>query len=176
MARPSDEVPVKTQEKLIAEAVDYFEAGVSRNAINAVADQAAQYVGDKIWLQLTRDWRGRNCGGLARLARAALDGKDWLHGGIGNLAASFLELMDVPRIVRLFGKEVAKRIPLGVDQPLSAAARAMQVAGIVICVLNDRDLTRCECFIDVVVSEGKERLKQLMVAAVHDWKDLYKLA
>jgi hypothetical protein len=80
------------------------------------------------------------------------------------------------RIACRFGEEIAKGLPLPIDQPLVTIARSLQIAGIVICVLGDRDLAECQCFIDVVVNEGKERLKQLMVAAVHDWRDLHKLS
>jgi hypothetical protein len=92
-AQPSFEIPAKTQEVLIAEAVNYFEASVSRGAIDAAASRAAQYVGDSIWSQLKTDRWGRNCKGLARLARDALEGKDWFHGQVAKWAIVPLELM-----------------------------------------------------------------------------------
>lgn len=69
----------KTQEKLVAEAVEYFHATISSNVVDAAASRAGHYAGDAIWSELTRDWTGRNCKWLARLARFTLKGKDWLH-------------------------------------------------------------------------------------------------
>jgi hypothetical protein len=109
---------------------------------------------------------------LARMARSALDGKDWLHGWVGKVVVFIMELFGLPRIVCLFGREIAKRIPLPWDHQLVVVARGMQIAGIVICVLNGRDLGKCSCFVDVVIAEGKERLQQLMVKAAGDWREL----
>ncbi|MBF9134237.1 hypothetical protein I0C86_35680 [Plantactinospora sp. S1510] len=104
-----------------------------------------------------------------------MDGKDWLHGRIGDLAGFLLDLIGTPRVVRMFGKEIAKRIPLPWDQQLVAVSRGMQIAGIVVCVINGRDLAKCECFVDVVVNEGKERVRQLMEWAAKDWRNLEQL-
>ncbi|MFV2105094.1 hypothetical protein [Micromonospora sp. LOL_015] len=144
-------------------------------AAEAAVAQAASYAGDKVWVRLTDDWSGRNCKGLARLARAALDGKDWLHGLIGDLVGFLLELLSTPRVARAFGKEIAKRIPLPWDQQLVAVSRGMQIAGIAVCMINGRDLLKCECFVDVVVNEGKERVRQLMDWAAKDWRNLEQL-
>ncbi|OWV00509.1 hypothetical protein B5D80_27965 [Micromonospora wenchangensis] len=137
--------------------------------------QAASYAGDRVWDRLTHDWSGRNCKGLARLARAALDGKDWLHDRVGDLVSYLLEVLSTPRVVRVFGREIAKRIPLPWDQQLVAVSRGMQIAGIAVCMLNGRDLAKCECFVDVVINEGKERVRQLMDWAAKDWRNLEQL-
>lgn len=137
--------------------------------------QAARYAGDRVWAQLTNNWSGRNCRGLARLARAALHGKDWLHNRIGDFVGFLLELISTPRVVRVFSREIAKRIPLPWDQQLVAVSRGMQIAGIAVCMINGRDLAKCECFIDVVINEGKERVRQLMDWAAKDWQNLEQL-
>lgn len=38
-----------------------------------------------------------------------------------------------------------------------AVARGVQVTGILLCVMDNRDLTKCECFIDLAKAETKER-------------------
>jgi hypothetical protein len=81
------------REALVAEAVDYFEATIAVGAADAAVAQAARYAGDRVWAQLTDNWSGRNCRGLARLARAALDGKDWLHNRIGDFVGFLLECL-----------------------------------------------------------------------------------
>jgi hypothetical protein len=175
MAQPRFVLSERTRETLVAEAVDYFQATIDSGAINAAADRAAEYAGDKIWSQLTHDWLGRNCNGLARLARVTLKGKDWVHESIGQMAGSLLERLGTPRVARALGKELAKRIPMPWDHQCIVVARGMQVAGIVICVLNDRDLTECDCFVDVVISEGKERIEELMRKAAGNWRHLDQL-
>ena len=47
-----------------------------------------------------------------------------------------------------------------------AAARTIQLAGIVLCLMNERDLSRCQCFIDLAQSETKERASQILDAAL----------
>ena len=42
-----------------------------------------------------------------------------------------------------------------------AAARTIQLAGIVLCLMDERDLTRCQCFIDLALAETKERASQI---------------
>ncbi len=175
MAQPRFVMSERTREALVAEAVDDFDDFITSGAIDTVVNRAAGYVGDEIWSELTRDWRGRNCKGLARLARMTLRGKDWVHGRIGLLAGSLLEWIGTPRIAQVFGRELAKRIPMPWDHQCIVLARGMQIAGIVICVLNDRGLARCDCFVDVVITEGKERVEELMQKAAESWLQLDQL-
>ncbi|MEV6184205.1 hypothetical protein, partial [Streptomyces sp. NPDC052015] len=62
--------------------------------------------------------------------------------------------------------------PLPVDAKLSAAARGLQIAGIYICIVGNRDLADCACLRDVLKVEGKERLQRLIQGAMEDWKGL----
>jgi hypothetical protein len=104
-----------------------------------------------------------------------LKGKDWVHDRIGQMAGSLLEWLGTPRIARAFGRELAKRIPMPWEHQCIVVARGMQIAGIVICVLNDRDLTRCDCFVDIVIGEGKERVEELLRKAAENWRHLDQL-
>ena len=40
------------------------------------------------------------------------------------------------------------------------------------CVMDNRDLTRCECFIDLAMMETREQVKRMLVAAMSDWTGL----
>lgn len=53
-----------------------------------------------------------------------------------------------------------------------AAARGIQIAGILMCVMENRDLTKCECFIDLAKAEARERVQQMLVAAMSNWTNL----
>jgi hypothetical protein len=70
--------------------------------------------------------------------------------------------------------EVASRVPLPIDQPFTAVARGIQVTGICLCVLQDRDLVRCRCFVDLVKLEGRQQLNRVFKAALGDWISLQR--
>jgi hypothetical protein len=76
---------------------------------------------------------------------------------------------------RAFTEELIANIPLPIDTKMTRS-RGVQVAGILLCVMDDRDLTECECFIDLALAETKERVNQLLVAAMSDWTDLKRFA
>ena len=66
-----------------------------------------------------------------------------------------------------------KRLPVGpVDAKLTATARAIQMAGIVLCLMNGRDLTRCDCFIDLALAETKEHVSQMLDMRLTNWAEL----
>ncbi|MEU8210335.1 hypothetical protein AB0B85_14180 [Micromonospora sp. NPDC049044] len=161
-----------TRGRLIAEAVEICEVAIASGAVAAVEKRAAHYAGEEVWTQLAHRKIGRNCRWLARLARMALDGKDWLHARVGDIFFYILVKLKAPEIVRVFGARAAEKIPLPFDEQLIAVARGMQVTGIVICIMNGRDLTKCESFLDLINTEGKERLKQLIQQAAGDWTNL----
>jgi hypothetical protein len=53
--------------------------------------------------------------------------------------------------------------------------RGVQVVGIVVCVLDGEDVTRCQCFIDLVLTETKTQVKRILLAAMADWRRLADL-
>ncbi|MFF8534196.1 hypothetical protein ACF07B_19955 [Streptomyces sp. NPDC015532] len=114
--------------------------------------------------------RKGGCDDLAQLARSILTGKDRLHDVVGRAAGGLFGLLGRPKIERVFAQELARRIPLPVDAQLSAAARGLQIAGIYVCIVGNRDLADCACLRDVLRAEGKERLKQLVQGAMDDWQ------
>lgn len=71
-----------------------------------------------------------------------------------------------------FADELASNIPLPTDAKMIVVARGVQVAGILLCIMDNRDLSRCECFIDLALAETKERLQQILEAAMSDWAGL----
>lgn len=114
--------------------------------------------------------RRRGCDDLAELARSILKGKDRLHEAVGRAAGGLFSWLGRPRIERVFAQELARRIPLPVDAQLSAAARGLQIAGVYLCIVGNRDLADCACLRDVLRVEGKERLQRLMQGAMEDWQ------
>ncbi len=81
--------------------------------------------------------------------------------------------MGADGIARAFAEELASNIPFGpLDAKMVGVARGVQVAGILLCVMDNRDLTTCDCFIDLALAETKERVNQILVAAMSDWSGL----
>jgi hypothetical protein len=58
------------------------------------------------------------------------------------------------------------------DPKVIAVARGLQVAGILLCVMDDKGLEQCDCFIDLVRTEAIERVKQILVTGMSDWVNL----
>jgi len=78
--------------------------------------------------------------------------------------------------VRAFTEELISNIPLPFDAKMIAVARGVQVAGVLLCVMDNRDLTKCECFIDLALAETKERANQILIAAMSDWRGLARFS
>jgi len=109
---------------------------------------------------------------LARIARSILEAKAQIHNLIGHATGWAVKKLRAGDAAQAFADELASNIPLPTDAKMIAVARGVQVAGIVLCVMDNRDLTRCECFIDLALAETKERLQQILDAAMSDWTGL----
>ncbi len=110
---------------------------------------------------------------LARMARTILKAKDQIHQLAGELASQAASVAGVRGAALDFIRELVKRIPISpVDAKLTAAARTIQMAGIVLCLMKGRELTRCDCFIDLALAETKERVSQILENRLANWAEL----
>jgi hypothetical protein len=138
----------------------------------AVADRATDYA-QTAWERLSRSRRKRNCKALARIARSILAAKAQIHRLIGKLVGWAAGALGAGGAARAFTEELAANIPIGpVDAKMIAVARGVQIAGILLCVMDGRDLEKCECFRDLALAETKERVKQILMAGMSDWTNL----
>jgi hypothetical protein len=140
-----------------------------------VAGRAADYLAGPTWRELTRGTRSRNCRALARLARRILQGKQRLHDVVGSIARKSVTLLGGRRFARRLAAELAAKLPLPFDDQAIAVARGIQISGVLLCLGNGRNLSRCACFVDLAREEGKVQVKQVMVAALDDWRGLARL-
>jgi hypothetical protein len=107
------------------------------------------------------------------LARTILKLQDQIHQLAGELAGNAASVAGVRGAPLDFTRELVARIPIRpVDARLTAAARAVQMAGIVLCLMDGRDLIRCDCFIDLALAETKEQVSQLLEARLGRWTEL----
>lgn len=138
----------------------------------AVADRATSYVSQATWDRLFRGRRRKRCKALAQIAAAFLEAKDTIHGILGSLASSLLAFFGVGDATQAFAEELVTNLPLPMDAKIIAAARGIQVTGILLCVVNGDDLERCQCFIDLALELTKTQVKKLLVVAADDWINL----
>jgi hypothetical protein len=98
--------------------------------------------------------------------------KGQIHKSVGSLFGWIAGALGAPDLARAFAEELASNIPLPSDVKMIAVARGLQIAGVLLCVMDGRDLAKCECFIDLALAETRERLNQILSGAVSDWANL----
>jgi hypothetical protein len=172
--QPRPELPPSRrvlERERVKEAANFCADSLSGSWQEVVADRATDYA-QTTWERLSRSRRKRNCKKLARMAREILKARNQIHTLAGELAGAAASVVGVRGAGLDFTKELAANIPLPIDAKMVAVARSVQVAGILLCVMDNRDLTRCECFIEMAKSETKERVDGILVAAMSDWAGL----
>lgn len=133
---------------------------------DAIAERLTQHVSANTWERLVSGWSVRRCQSLAELARAMLWGRDILHEFAGQAAELITGLLGRSKVERTFAHELLDRLPLPVDQELTATARALQVTGVYLCFSHGWKLTECACFSDVIRDGGQSLMKLLTKEAM----------
>lgn len=80
-----------------------------------------------------------------------------------------MSLIGLDGLAKRFARELIEHIPLPFDAKATAAARGVQVTGVLLCVLNGDDLRRCQCFIDLALDQAKTAVKKILTDAMEDW-------
>lgn len=159
----------KEQErKRVEKAAELCADLISNGWQETVADQIVSYA-PTTWVRLRRSSRRRICKALARLARFVLKTKTLIHKGVGKLSGWFATKFGAGDATQAFAEELASNIPLPTDAKMVAVARGLQVAGILLCVMDGKSLQRCDCFIELVRTETEERVKQILIAGMSKW-------
>lgn len=161
----------RRRQERVRRAAEYCADVVSGgNWADTVAERATDYVSDETWQRLLRGRRKRQCKALARTAESLLAGKQEIHNVLGFLVSRGVSLLGGGDAVQAFTRELVSALPLPVlDAKLVAASRGIQVTGVLICVLAGRDLTSCDCFVALALTETKAQVKKILVTAMTDW-------
>jgi hypothetical protein len=160
----------RPEQDRVDRAVEFCADVVTDGWQNAVAGRAADCLTPKTWNRLFRGRRRRDCKALADLARAVLAARNKLHELIGRFAGWATGQLGGGGLERTAAREIAKRIPIPiVDQKAVLVARSLQMIGIALCLGRGDQLNRCQSFIDLALAETKERVKQILMAAMGDW-------
>lgn len=140
---------------------------------DAVTDRVAGYITDKATRRrLVRRRPKRQCTALAQLASAILAAKQKTHDLVGRSTEWLASYFGAGEVAQVVARELASKLPLPSDAQFVAVARGLQITGILLCVVDGRELIRCPCFIDLALAESKARVKQILVAALDDWTGL----
>jgi hypothetical protein len=135
-----------------------------------VASRAADCLTEKTWNRVLRGRRREDCKFIANVAKAVLDGKKKLHEIIGSFGGWVTWQIGGNPLARAVAKELTQRIPIPpIDEPARVIARALQMTGILLCLSRGGPLNGCQSFIDLALTETKERVKQIVAVAVGDW-------
>ncbi|WP_222844453.1 hypothetical protein [Saccharomonospora sp. CUA-673] len=137
-----------------------------------MADKAAEHLTTATWRRLVRENDRRHCKQLAKLADALLAGRKYAHDIVGNTAGFAATMFGGPRIVQSAAREIARSIPLPWDETMIATARRLQLTGVALCVVAERELTTCHCFVQLAKSETRERVAAILTTSVQDWTHL----
>jgi hypothetical protein len=160
------------QKKRVDEAVKLCSEVLSDGWQETAASRATDYVSEQTWHALFRRRRTRHCRALADLAASVLTGKEKLHDLIGSLARWIAAFLGVGSVEQKLISELTSKLPLPWDSKMVAVARGIQVTGILLCLADGRELSRCQCFIELALTETKARVKHILVAAIEDWTHL----
>lgn len=137
---------------------------------DTVASRAADCLKRRTWNRLFGRRRDGDCKAIATMAKALLDGKEKLHDLVGEASGWLAEKLGAASLERIAAKELAKKIPIPVvDDQTAVVARGLQMIGISLCLGRGTPLERCQCFIDLALTETKEQVKAKLAAALDDW-------
>lgn len=159
------------ERKRVEKAAELCADLISSGWRETVADQIEAYA-PTTWVRLRRSNHRRTCRALARMARFVLKTKTLAHKGVAKLAGWVVGGFGADDVVQAFAEELATSIPLPTDAKMVVVARGLQVAGVLLCVMDGKPIEHCDCFIDLVRAETEERVKQMLIAGMSDWGEL----
>jgi hypothetical protein len=145
---------------------------MGQGVLASFESQITDYVSELVVEELEKNWDGRQCGEIARLARGLLSIKGYFYRFLQVIVSWVMSKLGYGDLARFFACQLVTAVPVVWNAKLVSAARILQVTGICLCIMNDRSLTECECLHDLVLFEGKEAISRLMTAAVHDWREI----
>ncbi|WP_328521894.1 hypothetical protein [Kribbella sp. NBC_00359] len=169
--RSYDRLTPAKQER-VDSAIQFCADAVTDGWQEAVAGRAADYASSETFRKLIRARRRRHCKALAEVAKLILAAKAKAHELLGVLGGGVLSLFGLGDLAKRFARELIEHIPLPLDAKAIAAARGVQVTGVLLCLLNGEDLRRCQCFIDLALEQSKTAVKKIMTTAMEDWTQL----
>ncbi len=99
------------------------------------------------------------CRELADLAEALLAAKGWAIRTIENAASPLLSWFVKPTLARVVARQFGTRLVSVAGVDVTATAPALRAYGVLLCVLDGRDLARCRCLRQIAGSGSPQRIR-----------------
>lgn len=99
------------------------------------------------------------CDDLARIANALSRAKAKAEHEVARVIAPLIPLLRQPRISELVAKQFAKQLIAPAASHVAAMVHALRGYGVLICVLDGRDLGRCRCLWPLARHEIEQKIK-----------------
>ncbi|MDQ3276101.1 MAG: hypothetical protein M3Q39_14060 [Actinomycetota bacterium] len=140
-------------------AVEQARAIVTDDWMRLAQRRVAGALGPEI-AQKTRS-RGTStlCNELAEVAEALLAARRWATREVEDTAAPLFRWFGRPRLARLVARQFAKHLLRGPAAKVTATAHALRAYGVLLCVLDGRELARCRCLRSLADSGARERIR-----------------
>jgi hypothetical protein len=135
-------------------------------------DKITDIVSESVVERLTAKWDGRQCKKLAKAARKLLMTRNVIRQLIAYFINRLMLALGYSSPARIFVCELVCRMPVPWYSKVVAAARVIQLSGICLCYSKNRQLTECECMVDLLRYETKEGVRKLMAVGFDDWHEI----
>lgn len=129
---------------------------------DAVAAQTEELLDPDDWNRLFGRRRNRDCKALSCAAKDLLELKAAAHDAIGAGVGVLVKGTGGGAVEQALATSLAKKIPIPGEEQIELVARGIQLVGIAVCLQAGRRLTRCQCFVDLALSQTQDRVKDLL--------------
>jgi hypothetical protein len=99
------------------------------------------------------------CDALAGLATDLENGSSSAMRALERMTASVLGFVTVPRLARMVARHFVLHVTAEPAAEVDAVVAAPRAYGVLLCVIDGRDLQRCRCLRALVVSEIDETIR-----------------
>lgn len=99
------------------------------------------------------------CDALAALATDLENGKSSAMRALERMTASVLGFLTVPRLARMIARHFVLHVTAEPAAEVDAVIAALRAYGVLLCVIDGRDLQRCRCLRVLAVSEIDETIR-----------------
>ncbi|MGH3979833.1 MAG: hypothetical protein ACRDRZ_12675 [Pseudonocardiaceae bacterium] len=93
------------------------------------------------------------------MADALLAAKRWATREVEDTATPRFGWFGKPRLARLVAQQFAKHLLSVPAAKITATAHALRAYGVLVCVLDGRELARCRCLRSLAGTGSRERIR-----------------
>jgi hypothetical protein len=140
-------------------AVEQARAIVTDDWTRLAQRRAAGALGPEIARQAHSCGASTLCNELAEMAEALLAAKRWAIRAVEDTAVPLFGWFGKPRLARLVARQFAKHLVSVPAAKITVIAHALRAYGVLVCVLDGRELARCRCLRSLAETGSRERIR-----------------